>query len=75
MPSRRDIQSRGDHRISIEYGGRTYSGAYNVESRVLSLWVDGPYGTAVGPITQMLRGVPPKVAAENLLREYAKANR
>ena len=74
MPSRRNIQLRGDHRISIEHGGKDYSGCYKVERGVLSLWVDGPEGTAVGPITQMLRGVPPELTAASLLREYAKAS-
>lgn len=75
MPNRRNIQPRGNHRVTIEREGRTYSGSYKVESGVLSLWVDGPDGTVIGPLTQMLRGVPSGVAAESLLRDYARENR
>lgn len=52
MPSRRTLLPRRGHRISIEYGGRTYNGSYEVKSGVLSVWVDGPEGTAVAPIAQ-----------------------
>lgn len=75
MPSRSSIQPRGDRRISMEQDGKTYSGSYKVGSGVLSLWVDGPEGTKVGPITQVLRGGPPEGAAESLLREYARTKR
>ncbi len=60
--------------VKIEHEGKSYTGEYWVEKKIVYVEAYGPDGIRLSPRTQ-LGGSPPEVLAQILLREMVEAGR